>query len=417
MSKLDIKFRQASACGQVMLVVLDPVLDNTLASRFSPFWPLIAKKKICRVFLNLEAVKQFSPEAAGFLAGALQVFRLSAKELMVAPGASGLWPALLQLDPGLAGAVLSPGPDEWAQVKAWQQEPALDHFTLLLPPGEIVSGRGFTLRVEARDALDHTVTAYAGIPHLMSNRGMISPTLLPEMQSGAWEGQAVLTAPGEVTLKVWDDLTLGEATVQVREVGEKIAFPVTVACPGCGKPNVVSKPDVSRCVKCNFIYFVDPRGNLVPLKSGLPPGNGFVRDLQFRIPSDINYLNLVRNFISGIAREEGLDDEQISQVEMALDEALANVVEHAYTYDSFQDVEIHLSLRPGELEITVKDQGREFDTRKNPLPNLKEHIEARRMGGLGRYLMTTLMDEVEYRRLHQTNELRMIKRFTTRSDA
>jgi serine/threonine-protein kinase RsbW len=415
MSKLNIKFRQAQTCGQVMLVVLDNVLDKSLAAQFSSFWPLIAKKKIYRIFLNLEQVGDFSPEAAGFLAGALQVFRLSAKELMVLPGGSGLWPALLLLDPALAAAVTPPGPTELAEAARWQNEPILDHFTLSVL-GEVVSGRAFTLRVEARDAQEQPVGEYAGIPHLMSNRGMLSPTLLTGMRQGVWEGDAVLTATGGTTLRVWDDLAAGEISVTAQEVGEKISFPTTVTCPGCHKPNVVSKPDVSRCVKCNFIYFVDPRGNLVPLKTGLPPANGFVRDLQFKIPSDINYLNLVRNFIAGIAREEGLDDDQISQVEMALDEALANVVEHAYTYDSFQDVEIHLCLRPGELEIMVRDQGREFDSRKNPLPDLKEHIEQRRVGGLGRYLMTTLMDTVEYRRIHQTNELRMIKRFQTRSD-
>jgi serine/threonine-protein kinase RsbW len=250
----------------------------------------------------------------------------------------------------------------------------------------------------------------------MSNRGMLSPTLLSGFQHGVWEGEAVLTGPGDVNLHAWDNLAEGEARVNVSEVGDKITFPITIACPGCHKLNVVGKADVSRCVKCNFIYYVDQRGNVVPLKSGLPLANGFMRDLQFQIPSDINYLNLVRNFIAGVSREEGLDDDEISQVEMALDEALANVVEHAYTYDAFQDVEIRLSLRPGELEILVKDQGREFENRKNPLPDLKEHIEQRRVSGLGRYLMSTLMDEVEYRRLHQTNELRMTKRFKPRSD-
>jgi serine/threonine-protein kinase RsbW len=102
---------------------------------------------------------------------------------------------------------------------------------------------------------------------------------------------------------------------------------------------------------------------------------------------------------------------------MALDEALANVVEHAYTYDCYQDVEIRVCLFPDKLEILITDQGRIFDGNKMPLPDLKEHIEQRKVGGLGRYLMNTLMDEVEYRRRRGTNELLMVKYLSPRSNA
>ncbi|MCK5219138.1 ATP-binding protein, partial [bacterium] len=104
-------------------------------------------------------------------------------------------------------------------------------------------------------------------------------------------------------------------------------------------------------------------------------------------------------------------EEKITQIEMSLDEALANVIEHAYSFDAYQEIQVNLWIYAHHLEIVIKDYGRSFDSESIPLPNLKKHIEERRIGGLGRYLIQTLMDEVAYRKGFHSNELRMIKRF------
>jgi serine/threonine-protein kinase RsbW len=396
---------------------MENTLDETLVSQLDPVWTLLMKNQARHLILDFQTMEHYTPFGLGLLIGLINSLPLHISDLWVAHCSQKLKQDLQKYDPKFFNKVHETSDEDLVGLLPLKIHSLVDHFTLLLNSSDVISGQPFTLRIEAKDQYDSLLPEYTGIPHLMASRGMISPTLLPQMQNGVWEGKVIVSGPGLVTLRVWDDLIEGQHAMTVREEGEKISFPFSIQCPGCGKSNVVSKADVTRCVTCNYIYFVDLRGHVIPLKPGLPQADGFLRQLNFKIPSDINYLNLVRNFIVGIAREEKINEEQISQIEMALDEALANVVEHAYAYDSFQDVEINIRLHPEDMEIIITDQGRAFNSDKTPLPNLKEHIEQRRVGGLGRYLMKTLMDEVEYRRLHHTNELRMLKRFSSRSES
>jgi anti-sigma regulatory factor (Ser/Thr protein kinase) len=240
---------------------------------------------------------------------------------------------------------------------------------------------------------------------------MISPVLAQPFRKGRWEGDAILTSAGDVKVRVRDENAVGETVIQAVEKGELAKFPIKIRCPGCRQENVAGKNDIFRCMDCNEIYYVDKFGHVISLKPGRARSNGFIRHLEFKIPSDVNYLNHIRNFIVGISSEERINDEKIAQIEMSLDEALANVIEHAYAYDAFQEIHISLTLYPDKLIVVIRDHGRSFDSKNLPLPDLKKHIEERRVGGLGRYLIKTLMDEVEYQSDSYTNELRMVKHF------
>lgn len=221
----------------------------------------------------------------------------------------------------------------------------------------------------------------------------------------------ILSQPGPVKIRVWDEQGTGAVEVVTELEGEEVKFPINVICPGCHATNVAGKADVVRCVHCNEIYFIDKFGHVIPLRPGETSGEGIVKRVEFTMPSDVNYLNHVRNFIVGVSSEEKIDDEKVSQIEMSLDEALANVIEHAYSYDAYQQINISIALYKNKLEIILRDQGRSFDSENTPLPDLKKHIEERRVGGLGRYLMMTLMDEVDYKTDAHYNQIRMVKKF------
>lgn len=287
-------------------------------------------------------------------------------------------------------------------------ETPLYQYHLSPAPGEILCGVPFDLTIEVRDRQQLLVDQFAGSPHLLADKGMLSPSLAREFHGGRWHAQVLLTGPGEVRLWARDENGYGEVRVNVLERGKAVSFPHTIQCPGCHRKNIVGKTDISRCIHCNEIYFVDPFGHVIPLKSG-EKGDVGVRQLEFRIPSDVNYLNHVRNFIVGITSEEKISEEKIGQIEMSLDEALANIIEHAYHFDAFQEIRVKVALHPDRFEIVLQDHGRPFDDRSLPLPDLKQHIEDRKVGGLGRYLIRTLMDVVEYRCDARINELRMVK--------
>jgi len=110
------------------------------------------------------------------------------------------------------------------------------------------------------------------------------------------------------------------------------------------------------------------------------------------------------------AREAGLSDADVYSVQLAVDEACANIIEHAYGGEGNGDIECTCSVRDDRLIVLLSDTGCPFDPRGVPSPNLTAELENRETGGLGVYLMTRMMDEVHFERDGVTNTLTMVKR-------
>ncbi len=144
--------------------------------------------------------------------------------------------------------------------------------------------------------------------------------------------------------------------------------------------------------------------------AAVPP----LKRLALTVPADVNYLQHLRRFVTGVAAEEGFDDDKVNQIEMAFDEAITNVIEHAYNFDSAQTITVELAVDSDKLVLTLRDRGRVFQPSQAPLPDLKRHIAERKTGGLGRFLIKTLMDDEEHRSSDEGgNELVLTKFFRT----
>ena len=135
-----------------------------------------------------------------------------------------------------------------------------------------------------------------------------------------------------------------------------------------------------------------------------------IRQYRLKIPSQTDNLDLIRDFVAGIARKVGFDNQEINKIELAVDEACTNVIEHAYQYDESQDIDIAVKIDYQKLTVIVTDRGRSFRMEEVELPDMKTYLAELRVGGLGIYLMKTLMDEVDYRSQPDgKNEVRMVK--------
>ena len=400
MPKMKISSQRDVKKRETIRVEMEGMLDESIVGHFEAIWEAVAQRPEATLILDLGKISEHNAFGVGFVAGTVKHLTRHVAGLKLRRVPEGIRTAFARIGQPLRGLL----DDGRADGDAY-----FDHYALLPERPEVQAGVPFTLTVEARDAGGDRYAAYRGRPHLAADRGMLSPHVLEPFTDGAWRGKVILTAAGPVRVRVWDEHGSGEVVVEVVERGDPVDFPVEVACPNCSRRNIAGKSDIHRCTGCNLIYFVDRRAHVVPLKGGR--GEGPERELEFRIPSDINFLNHVRNFIVGVSRESRFDEDKIAQIEMSLDEALANVVEHAYAFDANQEIRVRLRLHPDRLEITIHDCGRSFDSDKTPLPDIQEHISKRRVGGLGRYLMNTLMDSVEYRSDGHTNELRMVKRF------
>ena len=109
------------------------------------------------------------------------------------------------------------------------------------------------------------------------------------------------------------------------------------------------------------------------------------------------------------AREFGLDDSTIMQVELAVEEAVVNIIKYAYPEDK-GDVELSFRRDGGCLEIIISDTGIPFDATSREAPDIDAPLEERKVGGLGIFFVSQFMDEFLYERKDGKNVLTLRKK-------
>jgi sigma-B regulation protein RsbU (phosphoserine phosphatase) len=94
---------------------------------------------------------------------------------------------------------------------------------------------------------------------------------------------------------------------------------------------------------------------------------------------------------------------------LALEEAVTNIILYAYPKGSDGLVDIEAVLREHSIEFIITDSGVPFDPTAAPDADITLPAEERSIGGLGIYIVRQIMDEVRYQRLDDKNVLTMIK--------
>jgi serine/threonine-protein kinase RsbW len=113
-------------------------------------------------------------------------------------------------------------------------------------------------------------------------------------------------------------------------------------------------------------------------------------------PGRFDSLSRISKFVVGAAGAAGLGEEAVYAVEMAVDEACTNIIEHAYGGEGRGDIECTCQINHEGLTVTLRDYGSPFDPSNVPEPNVNAALEDREEGGLGLYLIRKLMDEVDF---------------------
>ena len=117
---------------------------------------------------------------------------------------------------------------------------------------------------------------------------------------------------------------------------------------------------------------------------------------KLKIPSITENLQMIREFVLKIAAKTGFNEETQEQIALAVDEACTNVIKHAHNHDAHRLMDIQIQTDAQKMKITITDKGRGFDITKLKDPDVEKFIRESRHGGLGIYLIKTLMDEVDY---------------------
>jgi sigma-B regulation protein RsbU (phosphoserine phosphatase) len=136
-------------------------------------------------------------------------------------------------------------------------------------------------------------------------------------------------------------------------------------------------------------------------------GKPYVRSLVLN--NDLSQIGRLSDFIDGIAQEKGLAMDVATSINLALEEAVVNVINYAYPEGTEGLMDIEVTEHEGVLTITLIDSGRTFDPTAQGKVDITAGLEDRPIGGLGIHLIRTIMDKLVYERKGGKNILTMNK--------
>lgn len=130
-----------------------------------------------------------------------------------------------------------------------------------------------------------------------------------------------------------------------------------------------------------------------------------------KVKAVLESVPLAIDCVTQSARAAGFDAHSLYQIQLAVDEACSNVVDHAYADLEPGDMEVSCCLDAQTLVIRVRDWGKGFNPDNVPEPDVHAPLEERTLGGLGLFLMKQVMDHVLFTfDPERGNELMMVKR-------
>lgn len=128
------------------------------------------------------------------------------------------------------------------------------------------------------------------------------------------------------------------------------------------------------------------------------------------LPNDIETIPLLNEFIDSVAEEMALDMTLTMSLNLAMEEAVVNVMDYAYPEGQQGNVEIE-AMTDGEwLTFVISDSGVPFDPTTKEDADTTLSAEERPIGGLGIFLVRQLMDVIQYQRDGDKNVLTLRKK-------
>ena len=117
------------------------------------------------------------------------------------------------------------------------------------------------------------------------------------------------------------------------------------------------------------------------------------------IPNSTAHLAAVRDIVHELVHRSAYPvKKDASVIVLAVDEAVANIMEHAYSGspEGARPIDIELEVDDRHFGVTLRDRGHAFDPSGVQVPDLKAHVAQGRKSGLGLFLMRSIMDEISY---------------------
>ena len=107
-------------------------------------------------------------------------------------------------------------------------------------------------------------------------------------------------------------------------------------------------------------------------------------------------LENICEFVTKEAKNAGLNDDGVYAVQLAVDEACSNIIEHAYCNEKEGKIICECNVVADGLEVVLKDNGKPFDPDMVPAPQIGVPLKELKLRGAGLYLIRKIMDDVVF---------------------
>jgi len=131
---------------------------------------------------------------------------------------------------------------------------------------------------------------------------------------------------------------------------------------------------------------------------------------KLTLNNNIEEVPLLAPFIDSVAEEAGIDFATSMSLNLAVEEAVVNVMQYAYPAGTQGNLDIEASFNAEELKLVISDAGTPFDPTTKSEADVTSDVENRSIGGLGIHLIRQIMDSVTYERVNGKNVLTLRKK-------
>lgn len=131
---------------------------------------------------------------------------------------------------------------------------------------------------------------------------------------------------------------------------------------------------------------------------------------KLTLPNDRGYLPAALGFVHNVAEYLGFSETDRRRIELATEEAVTNVIEHAFGTDETSSFDILCRKIPGGMEVCVHDMGIPWDPTLDEDYHPEADLDHQTGQGLGKHLIQQLMDEYAFDNLgHDGKQVRLVK--------
>ena len=131
---------------------------------------------------------------------------------------------------------------------------------------------------------------------------------------------------------------------------------------------------------------------------------------QIILQNDIQQVPLLAQFVDEACETAGLNMATSMKLNLAIEEAVVNVMNYAYPQGTIGDINIEVQVDNNQLEFIISDSGTPFDPTTKAEVDTTLSAEERPIGGLGIHLVRNIMDSINYERANGKNILALIKK-------